>query len=153
MPPLREAGVNYVLSGTGSTRKPVVSIPSNPEEDELWIGIGKSIVQGSLDKIDDRSKFMVTTVSALITANVGIFTFTSKFGVASAVPQLVLVSSAIAFAVALFPRLESLNPWTPSDTQRQFNHVLTFKYRCHTFGFVLLLLGLGLNAALLIFNL
>ena len=125
-----------------SSGMPKVEISSRPEEDEFWLSFGKSLISNTIDTLDNRAQFMITTSASLLTADFAILVIASKVALSTVSPQFFLASSALCFIVSLIPRRYPANPWVPDQTRFTYLKILNYKHRCHLVGFSLLFLGL-----------
>jgi hypothetical protein len=121
-----------------------VEVSSNPEEDEFWLTIGKSLISNAIKGLDSRAQFMITTSASLLTVDFAILLFTSKVTTLTISPQFFFAFSALCFIVSLFPKQYKVNPWQPDSTKLAYYKMLNVKRKYHIVGFVLFFLGLVL---------
>jgi hypothetical protein len=115
--------------------------PDSPEEiNKFWKSYGTEFVKGSIQSLDDRAKFMITTCASLITVNFGLtLAFTAEFLDQSILvkvsSQFFLAISALIFALSISPKLEKLNLASPASIERVYNKSMEWKLKLHYFGF------------------
>ena len=123
-----------------------VDISSSPEEDEFWITFGQSLISQTINVLDNRAHFMITTSASLLTIDFAILLVVSKIALLSVSPQFFFAVSALSFMISLFPRKYKINPWTPDETQSTYFRILNYKHRFHLIGFSMFFLALILIA-------
>ena len=123
-----------------------VEVSPTPEEDEFWLSFGRSLISNSIDVLDNRAQFMVTTSAALTTVDFAILVIVSKVTILTVSPQFAFALSALCFILSLVPKRYQVNPWLPDETRSTYFEVLNAKHRWHLIGFSFLFLGLILVA-------
>jgi hypothetical protein len=126
--------------------QPHATIPKSPEEDEFWVSHGQSLINKTLDNLDDRAKFMITTCASLMVADFAILSLTSLNSIISISPQFFFSISALCFMISLFPQKYVINAWVPDQTKEAYKSVTKKKYKYHKFGFALFFIALLLVA-------
>jgi len=119
-----------------------VEVSPTPEEDEFWLSFGQSLISNTIDVLDNRAQFMVTTSASLLAVDFAILLIASKVALLTVSPQFFFASSALCFIASLIPRRYMVNPWVPDQTRSTYFKILDYKHRCHLVGFSLLFLGL-----------
>ena len=118
-------------------------ISQNPDVDDFWIGYGKKILEGSINSLDERAKFMVTTCAALIVVNFGLLVaFSAGSALIKVTPQFFFVVSAALFVLSYFPSKVRFNLASPKSVEDVYNISLKWRYGCHISGFVFFISGL-----------
>ena len=133
--------------GSESPQEAEVEVSSSSEEDMFWVRFGKTLVSQSIDILDERAKFMITTAASLLAVDFAVLVFASKIGTINVSPQFFFALSALFFIVSLFPRSYTVNPWTPDKTKATYSLMLKHKYRFHLVGFLFFFMALILVAA------
>jgi hypothetical protein len=118
--------------------------PDSPEEtNKFWKSYGTEFVKGSIQSLDDRAKFMITTCASLVTVNFGlILAFSIQSTVINVSPQFFLAISALFFALSLSPKLEKLNFASPGSIERVYNKSMNWRLKLHYMGFGFFIAGL-----------
>jgi len=129
-----------------SNRSPRAETSSNPEEDKFWISIGQSLVSHTIDVLDTRAQFMITTSASLLVVDFAALLITSKIALLKVSPQFLFAVSALSFMYSLFPKQFAVNPWTPDETKLTYGKIIHRKHRAHVLGFCLFFIGLVLVA-------
>jgi len=119
-----------------------VGIPSSPEEDKFWVTFGQSLISETINVLDARAQFMITTSASLLTADFAILVITSKIAAFTVSPQFFFALSALCFILSLFPKRYAVNPWVPDETRSTYFKMLNRKHKYHLAGFLLLFIGL-----------
>ena len=122
------------------------TIPKCAEEDEFWISYGQSLVSQTIDTLDDRAKFMITTSASLLVADFAVLLIMSRFALIFVSPQFFFAFSALFFIFSLFPRQFLVNPWTPDDTKNTYRSLASTKFQFHKIGFLFFFVALLLVA-------
>lgn len=118
--------------------------PDSPEEtNKFWKSYGTEFVKGSIQSLDDRAKFMITTCASLITVNFGLLlAFPAQSTIIKVSPQFFLAISALFFALSLSPKLEKLNLASPGSIERVYNKSMKWRLKLHYIGFGFFVAGL-----------
>jgi hypothetical protein len=118
--------------------------PDSPEEtNKFWKSYGTEFVKGSIQSLDDRAKFMITTCASLITVNFGLMlAFSAQSTLIKVSPQFFLAISALFFALSLSPKLEKLNLASPGSIERVYNKGMKWRLKLHYVGFGFFIAGL-----------
>ena len=125
---------------------PKVEVSPTPEEDEFWLSFGKSLISNSIDVLDNRAQFMVTTSASLIAIDFAILVITSNVGIFMVSPQFAFAFSALCFILSVVPRRYQVNPWLPVATKYAYFKILNSKHKWHLVGFSFFFFGLVLVA-------
>ena len=104
------------------------------------------MISNSIDVLDNRAQFMVTTSASLIAVDFAILVIASKVAILTVSPQLVFAFSALCFILSVVPRRYQVNPWLPDETRSTYFTVLNAKHKWHLIGFSLFFFGLILVA-------
>lgn len=123
-----------------------VELAPNPEEDKFWISFAQSLISNTLDVLDTRAQFMITTAASLLVVDFAALLVTSKIAPLRISPQLFFAFSALSFMFSLFPRRSSVNPWEIEKTKEAYQQIIKSKYLAHVLGFSLFFVGLILIA-------
>jgi len=129
-----------------STNTAKTEIPSSLEEDEFWISFGQSLISETINALDTRAQFMITTSASLLTVDFAVLLLASKIAALTVSPQFFLAISAFFFLLSLFPKQYNVNPWTPDKTRATYLKILNHKHRLHVIGFSMFFLALVLIA-------
>ena len=127
-----------------SSRSPKTDIPPNIEEDEFWISFARSLISGTIDVLDNRAQFMITTIASLLIVDSAALLIASKITSFAISPQFFFAFSTLCFMYSLFPRRYDVNPSTPDETKRTYLKIMNNKHKWHIFGFLLFFIGLAL---------
>jgi hypothetical protein len=130
------------LTKKKEAQNPIAKASSSPEEDEFWIAFGKSLVSKTINILDDRAKFMITTAASLLSVDFAVLVFTSKIAIMTVSPQFFFAISALLFILSLFPRKYGINPWTPDETKHTYDSMIKHKYYFHIAGFAFFFVAL-----------
>ena len=125
---------------------PKAEIPSFPEEDEFWISFGQSLISETINAMDTRAQFMITTSASLLAADFAVLLLVSRIAAVTVSPQFFMAISAFFFLLSLFPKQYNVNPWTPDETKATYLKILNHKHRLHVIGFSMFFLALVLVA-------
>jgi len=128
------------------SKVPKVEVSSSPEEDKFWIKFGSKLVSKSINVLDDRAKFMITTAASLLAIDFAVLVFKSRATAINVSPQFFFALSTLFFIISLFPRHYLVNPWTPDETKTLYREILDHKYNFHKIGFAFFFIALILVA-------
>ncbi len=123
-------------------KEPKVEISTTPEEDEFWKSFAQSLISSTVNVLDRRAQFMITTSATLLTADFALLFIASKVITLTVGSQFFFAFSVLCFMLSLFPRRYRVNPWQPDSTKSVHYKMLNAKRNCHTIGFVFFFLGL-----------
>ena len=85
-----------------------IRMSPTPESDLFWTEMAWKRVDQTLDSLDKRAEYMLTTIGGLIAVNFGLLiAFDIPFFSANVAPQFLLAISAIFFSMSHFPRAKS----------------------------------------------
>ena len=121
-----------------------VEVSTTPEEDGFWLTFGQSLISSTIDVLDGRVQFMITTSASLLTVDFAISLITSKVTTLTVSPQFFFAFSALCFMLSLFPKRYKVDPWQPDSTRSIHYKMLNIKSGYHTIGFILFFVGLVL---------
>jgi hypothetical protein len=122
-----------------------VRISGTSELDTFWKECGKKMITDSIDKFDERAKFMITTCATLIVINFGLLLAFPVQGVPFEIaPPLFFAVAAAIFAISYFPAGPRIYPLVPDSISRVHSIMFGFKLRCHYVGLSLFICGLFL---------
>jgi hypothetical protein len=118
--------------------------PDSPEEiNKFWMSYGAEFVKGSIQTLDERAKFMITTCASLIAVNFGlVLAFSAQSSLIKVSPQFFLAISALFFALSFSPKLEKLNLASPGSIERVYNISMEWRLKLHYVGFGFFIAGL-----------
>jgi hypothetical protein len=127
-----------------TVKRPNIKISPNPDFNNFWKKYGKKILKDSINELDERAKFMITTCAALIVVNLGLITFTTPQQVilVKVSPQFFFIASAILFVISLFPHKRRFNLLSPKSIEAAYYSWLRWKLIMHYAGFALFIAGL-----------
>jgi hypothetical protein len=114
-----------------------------PETDRFWMQMAWKRVEQTLDSLDKRAEFMLTTIAALIAVDYGLLlAFDIPVLSINIFPQFLLAISAIFFSVSHFPRLKVFYPESPENVKETYRDWLETKFMWHSWGYSFFVLGL-----------
>lgn len=119
-----------------------VEVSSTPEEDEFWLTFGQSLISGTINVLDSRAQFMITTSASLLTVDFAILLIASKVTTLTVSPQFFFAFSVLCFTLSFFPKQYKVNPWQPDLTKSIYYKMLNTKRKCHIIGFIFFFFGL-----------
>ena len=132
-------------SPAGEEENISVRISGTSELDTFWKECGKKMIIDSIEKFDERAKFMITTCASLIVINFGLLLAFPIQGISFEIaPPLFFAISAGIFAISYFPAGPAINPLAPDSVSRAHAVIFSFKLRCHYIGLILFVCGLFL---------
>ena len=116
--------------------------PSKPETDPFWLEFGKNTVRETLSNLEERAKFMVTTIAALVVGYSGFLTFTEKFSLVTSFPPLLLTISITFFIISYFPIAKKFSMKAPDEIKDTYYSWLKWKLYWQYGGYALFIAGL-----------
>jgi hypothetical protein len=120
-----------------------IRMSPTPESDRFWTEMALKRVDQTLDSLDKRAEFMLTTIAALIAINFGILhAFDIPFFSVNVAPQFLLATSAIFFVLSHFPKVKVFFAESPDDVKEKYTEGVTDRYKWHSWGYSLFVLGL-----------
>lgn len=121
---------------------PKVEMSSTSDEDTFWLNTAQALISESIDTLDERAKFMITTSASLLTADFAVLLLSSKFTILNVSPQLFFSLSTLFFVISLFPKHYKINPWQPDTTRLIYYKIINQKRNWHILGFSFLIFAL-----------
>jgi hypothetical protein len=107
-----------------------------PELDNLWVGIGRDLIKNSLDLLDKRAEYMITTITALIVIDFGLLLgFQVPSGTWKLAPQFLLAVSMVFFFLSLSIKKYEIKPQSPENIQNSYKDIGDKKYLYHNIGY------------------
>jgi hypothetical protein len=109
---------------------------SNPESDIFWVGIGRDLIKGTLDSLDKRAEYMITTITALMAVSFGILigfqlpNLTFKIA-----PQFLLAISTLFFFLSLRVRRYVILPQSVDSIRDKYEQIENLKYKWQNLGY------------------
>jgi hypothetical protein len=99
----------------------------------------------SVEKFDERAKFMITTCATLIVVNFGLLLAFPVQGISFEIaPPLFFAIAAGVFALSYFPVGPRINLLVPDSVSRVHHIIYSYKLRYHYIGLGLFICGLVL---------
>jgi len=123
-----------------------IQVSSSEEEDRFWLSLGQTLISDTVNVLDNRAQFMITTVASLLLIDFGILVLSTKTVILMVAPQFFFALSALSFVLSLYPKRYKVNPWTPDETRHTYHEILKNKHWKHYLGFSLFFVGLILVA-------
>lgn len=138
--PLHELDSNGIIG---------IQISPEPGTDSFWTEFARKKVSDSLDLLDRRSEYMITTIAALVAVNFGVLlAFDVKFTAfqleftIKIVPQVLLAISAGFFAISHFALKKIFYVESPDSVRQTYEQWLKHKYFWQKFGYGFFVAGL-----------
>jgi hypothetical protein len=126
-----------------------IQISPEPDTDVFWTEFARKKVSDSLDLLDKRSEYMITTIAALVAVNFGVLlAFDVKFTVfqlgftIKIAPQVLLAISAGFFAISHFALKKIFYVESPDSVRRTYEEWLKHKYYWQKWGYGFFVAGL-----------
>jgi hypothetical protein len=120
-----------------------IKISPNPEVNNFWKDQGQKIIGSSLDVLDERAKFMITTCASLIIIDFGLLlAFKIQSIPINVTPQLFFAISAAFFVISYSPVNKRFNLLSPKSIENAYHSWMKWKLLWHYGGFALFLAGL-----------
>ncbi|MFY9565940.1 MAG: hypothetical protein WAQ29_06295 [Nitrososphaeraceae archaeon] len=124
-------------------REPTVKISKTAESDLFWIEYGRKTLTETIEVMDERAKFMVTTCSSLIIIDFGLLLAFNTSGISFKVaPAFFFVVAAALFVLSYFPLSKDYNLQVPKDIKSAYDYWRKWKLRWNRIGFGFFLAGL-----------
>ena len=115
----------------------------NPNHDLFWLEIGRDLVKGSIETLDKRAEYMITTITALIVIDFGILVafqvqqYTWKIG-----PQVLLAVSAFWFFYSLHIKKYEVQLQSPDNIELVYQDIGSRKHKRQNIGFYIFIAAL-----------
>jgi hypothetical protein len=116
---------------------------ANPESDTFWIDIGRDLVKGTLETLDKRADYMITTITALIAISFGILVgFQLPNLTIKVAPQILLAISSIFFFLSLRVKQHIITPQSVDSIRAKYEEIGDRKYKWQNLGYCFFIAGL-----------
>jgi len=126
-------------SGDGAKEEDELS----PEEEAIWKEYGKTTIYGTLSRMDERAKYMITTCASLIVIHFGLLLgFKIQDISIKITPEFFFVIAAGAFALSLFPHSTRILLHSGATVKKAYHSSLRWRIKTHYIGFVFFIAGL-----------
>jgi hypothetical protein len=127
--------INYKVTGFAKS--------ANPESDTLWIEMGRNLIKGTLETLDKRAEYMITTITALIAISFGILVgFQLPNLTVKVAPQILLAISSIFFFLSLRVKQYVITPQSVDSIRSKYEEIANSKYKWQNLGYYLFIAGL-----------
>jgi len=125
-----------------SDSRPKIRVSANPELNKFWKDYGQRILGNTIESLDERAKYMITTCAGLIVINFGILIAFSSSIQVKVTPQFFFVISTALFALSYFPLRGKFNLLSPQSIEQTYNSWVRWKIIFHQFGLGVFVAGL-----------
>jgi hypothetical protein len=116
---------------------------ANPESDTLWIDMGRGLIKETLETLDKRAEYMITTITALIAISFGILVgFQLPNLTFKIAPQILLAISSIFFFLSLRVKQYIISPQSVDSIKGKYEEIANHKYKWQNWGYYLFIAGL-----------
>ncbi len=120
-----------------------VEVSPTPEEDIFWMQFGKDSVKDTIEVLDERAKYMITTCASLIVIHFGLLLAFKVQGISFKVsPEFFLVVASALFAVSLYPIAGHIEMQSPDSVKSAYDTWIKWKLWGHRIGFGFFIAGL-----------
>ena len=124
-------------------KEPIVEISERPQEDKFWIDFGENIIKDTIQTLDERAKYIITTCASLIVIHFGLLLAFKVQGLSFKVtPEFFFVVSAALFALSFYPIRKDVIMQSPSDIRDAYKYWINWRQVWHRVGFGFFIAGL-----------
>jgi hypothetical protein len=151
--------IQYDRVNPGQNQISHIRKSGTPEMDRLWFEYGMKKITDSLDSLDKRAEYMITTIAGLVAVTFGVilaFDLVVKGNleiVFKIAPQGILAISAIPFAISHFPMKKYIYPDSPEEMKATYTEWLNYKHYWQKWGYFTFVIGLFLIFVATMFSL
>ena len=105
--------------------------------------MGRGLIKGTLETLDKRAEYMITTITALIAISFGILVgFQLSNLTVKVAPQILLAISSIFFFLSLRVKQYIISPQSVDSIKGNYEQIANHKYKWQNRGYYLFIAGL-----------
>lgn len=117
--------------------------PPARSDNQFWKDYLNETINKTVEGLDDRAKYMITTCAGLIVVNFGLLLVIDvQKTIVSVTPQFFFAVSTVLFVISYFPIGKKLQRDQPDKIREAYEYWVNWKLRWQYAGFALFLAGL-----------